>query len=92
MQTPIELRLLAALRFDVPNGSSEERAIFVSQVKEAIAEIIRLRPSELALNIIRPFVIEIWQQHSDPTNNNYKDCDESECYWCAETKRAFSKL
>lgn len=40
---PIEDRLVVALRYDILNGSRDERAILASQIDEAIDELRRLR-------------------------------------------------
>ena len=42
-RAPIEDRLMASLKFDAISGDEFERGIVVSQIKEAIAEIKRLR-------------------------------------------------
>jgi len=46
-RAPIEDRLMASLKFDAISGDEFERGVVASQIKEAIAEIKRLRVAPL---------------------------------------------
>jgi len=62
-RAPIEDRLMASLKFDAISGDEFERGVVASQIKEAIAEIKRLRvaPLETAKGGVRCLYQHYWR-------------------------------
>lgn len=80
MSPDIARRLVASLKYDVINGSQDERAIFASQVREAIAyidtqaaqiEALKEKLVEATAKEIYPFNMPQWENL--PEEDCWKD-------------------
>lgn len=76
---PIEDRLVVALRYDILNGSRDERAILASQIDEAIDELRRLR--RLAGEEATPAdeYRRRLQKEFEAANKDCPDCGDRDC-------------
>lgn len=58
-------RLEASIKYDVVNGNHEERAIFETQVKEAIRELKRLKERDDILSSLEAAGVDNWEGYCE---------------------------
>ncbi len=82
---------LAAERGD-RKSRSEEAHLRLELEQQFAAELERTQTLMDALKLAADLALDVRQQHADPNDNFYNDCDHNECRWCSNSHRIDAAL